>query len=406
MEKKPLSGIKVVDLSTYVAAPSCCRALADWGADVIKVESLEGDMWRNMGKVLFTTVSDQENPCYDVINANKRCISLDLKSKEGQEVMYKLLGEADIFVTNNRESALKKMGMDYECLKVKYPRLIYALVTGFGEEGPDAANPGFDVAAFWSKSGFLGDVVQPGNYLPTPPPAFGDLTTGLALFGSVCGALYQRTVTNKGDKVSVSLYGTAIWCSSFGVITTQKDAGYKNVFPKTRYNANPLMISYKCSDNEWLLLAILDFNKYYKSFYTAIGVPELADDERFNTRDGMFKNREEFIKILENQFALKTTAEWSKILGSIDVVCDIVGHFKDICKDEQAWANNYLCDFKFDSGNSAALPRPAMYTSAMGLPEYKRSPLLGEHTAEILTNLGYTQEQIKAMAEASIIKEK
>ena len=181
---RPLEGIKVVELATFVAAPSCARLLADLGANVIKVEHPNGDTWRLTGKSYIPKrFCDEENPVFDIYNSGKRHIALNLKSTEGMQAFHKLLAEADVFITNTRLPALSRLGIAYEDLKDRYPALIYAAVLGYGEKGPDSAKPAFDTTAFWSRSGFLRDLAVDGeSYMPVSPPfGVGDTVTGMFL---------------------------------------------------------------------------------------------------------------------------------------------------------------------------------------------------------------------------------
>ena len=198
----PLSGIKVLDLSTYVAAPVCCRLLADMGAKVIKVERPDGDTWRTTGKAYVPDrFSDGENPVFDIYNSGKQHIALDLKTPQGKEVFWRLLEQADVFVTNTRPAALRRLGISYEDLKKQFPKLIYGIVLGYGEEGPEKDKPAFDTTGFWSKSGFLRDMATMGeHYAPVNPPfGVGDTITGYLLMGEICAALYRRSQTGLGD---------------------------------------------------------------------------------------------------------------------------------------------------------------------------------------------------------------
>ena len=208
---KPLEGITVVELSTYIAAPSCGRILATQGARVIKVESPSGDVERKFGPTLFCPANDEENPIYDTLNGGKDHLMLDLKKPEDMERFHKLLAKADVFVTNNRLQALKKMRLDYDSLKERYPKLVYAILLGYGEKGPKVNLPGFDAIAMFATGGLIQDMMvdAPGSYPVYLPMGFGDLVCGTALAGAIGTALYGRTQSGKGDYVSISLYGAA-----------------------------------------------------------------------------------------------------------------------------------------------------------------------------------------------------
>ena len=175
-EQLPLTGVKIIDLSTYAAVPAAARILADWGADVIKVESLKGDSWRQYGEIAQVPCTEEENPCWDVNNSNKRSISLNLRTEKGMEILHRLLADADVFMTNYRMAALHAMSLTWDVLHQTYPRLIWGHLSGYGNKGPEAERPGFDIAAFWARSGLMQDYGQPGNAPLTPFHAFGDMT--------------------------------------------------------------------------------------------------------------------------------------------------------------------------------------------------------------------------------------
>jgi crotonobetainyl-CoA:carnitine CoA-transferase CaiB-like acyl-CoA transferase len=398
---KPLSGYRVVELSTFMAAPSCGRLMADWGAEVIKVEAHAGDPWRFFGQSMCLPTKEDESPAWEMYNANKRGIVVDLKNAEGQQILHKLLETADVLITNNRPEALEKLNLNYDNLKEKYPRLVYALVTGFGEEGPDVDQPGFDVVAFWARSGFLADLVKPDEYPVYSPAGFGDLTVGLSLFGGICAALLGRQTTGKGDKVSVSLYGTAIWCVSLLVAAVQKR--YGNKFPKARLEGNPVAIPYRCKDNEWIMLSILQHDRYWPAFCKALGREDLIDDERFKNQGLALQNRQLLIPILEETFKTRSSEEWVQRLREADIVHDRLRHFTDILTDEQAWANNYLTNYPFANGEKAILACTPIQSEAAGPLPYEKGPLLGEHTKEVLADLGYSAGEIEEFKNKKVI---
>lgn len=397
----PLSGIRVVDLTSYVAASSCSRLLADWGAEVIKVEPPSGDVWRYWGTTMSVPADEEENPLWDLVNSNKRGIALNLRLPEGQKVFHELLKKADVFITNTRIDALKKMNLDYESLKEKYPGLIYALVTGFGEKGPDCDRPGFDVVAYWARTGFLVDLVKPDEYPVYAPAGFGDLSVGNTLFGGICAALFNRQRTGRGDKISISLFGTAIWFSALLITTTQER--YGNKYPKARIEGNPVVIPYRCKDGEWIMLSVLDFEKHWSVLCKTLGREELLADKRYKTRADVLNHRKEIIAILEETFASKNSSEWIKLLREADIVHERIRHFREVSKDEQAWANNFVYENKFSNGEKAILPNTPLQSAEHESLPGGRGPLLGEHTKEVLEELGYSPGQIEEMKKSRVV---
>ena len=244
MANRPLEGLKVVELGTHFAVPSVTRILADWGAEVVKVESLTGDAWRIVGRNQKCPVVDDENPFFTVPNANKQFLALNLKDEDGKAALKKLIGTADIFLSNMRLPALKKLGFSYEDLKEAFPSLIYVHFSGFGYEGPDAALPGFDSVAFWARSGSMLDWGVEGNFPFLAPTGAGDAMVGSILCAGVLAAVIGREKTGKGTFVSSSLMGSSIWYNNAAVVSTQ----YGNKFPKDKdHPANPFGWQYPMS---------------------------------------------------------------------------------------------------------------------------------------------------------------
>ena len=332
---KPLEGIKVVELASFVAAPAAGRMLAEMGADVIRVESTAGDPWRFYGVNCGLPVADEENPLFDLYNLGKRDIQLDTKTPEGKEILLRLLGEADVFITNNRLKSLVRAGLDYDSLKDRFPKLIYGLVTGYGQTGPDVDAPGYDGVAFFSRSGMLADMAEPGGYPASAPGCVGDGATGAALFGGICAALLNRERTGMGDFVETSLFGNAVWLC--GTMSAFEQYGYH--YPKKRSEMGALYTFYKCKDGEWLHLAVTQHDRYWKPLAEALNVPELAEDERFKNAALISRNRAQLIPLLEQAFSQFDYDEIAARLRERDIVFDRMRHYRELAADPQAVAN-------------------------------------------------------------------
>jgi crotonobetainyl-CoA:carnitine CoA-transferase CaiB-like acyl-CoA transferase len=402
---KPLQGYKVIELSTYVAAPISGRILADWGAEVIKIESEGGDVFRIFGAGLDVPANNEENPLFDMANSGKKSMIINLKTEEGISIIHEMLADADVFLTNNRLRPLQKMGLDYETLKVKYPRLVYAIITGYGDKGPDVNNPGFDTVAFWASGGFLADlsVDAPGSYPVYTPAALGDISCGTVLFGGITAALLNRERTGLGDRVTVSLFGAAVWFMGFMNTIAQKKYGYR--YPRKRFEGSPVAIPYKTKDGEWIMTSILEHERYFPVLCKVLDIEDKSVDPRFVSKKALLDmdNRKALVEILEERFATKTAEEWMKLLRENDIVHDRLKHLWEIAESEQAIANNYMSEFEFANGEKAMLPRPALQSSNLGIPEYNRGPWLGENTEEVLQSLGYDSEKIQEMIKKNIV---
>ena len=401
---KPLSGIKVLELATFVAAPSCTRLLADLGAEVIKVEHPNGDAWRLTGiSYLPRRFSEQDNPVFDIYNAGKKHIALNLKTAEGMAVFHKLLSESDVFVTNTRPQSLKKLGLSYEDLKEKYPRLIYGIVLGYGEKGPDAKKPAFDTTAFWARTGFIRDLAIAGeHYKPIyPPSSVGDTFTGSLLMGEICAALYRRLVTGKGDFVRSSLYHNGIFAMGTMTVTSQRP--YGQVFPKDRPTHATIGGWFKCADDDYMYIAVGNVEHTLPAMCKAIDRLDLLEDPVFTTGLGRWENRYKYYQIFEDAFLKKTLPEWLKIGEELDIPMIRMNHFADVSEDEQAWANGYLEHVEFANGNVEVMPRSPIEMDSVGELKTVPADKVGANTEEILRDLGYSAEQIKKMSEEGSI---
>lgn len=398
----PLVGLRVVELGTHVAVPNVTRAMADCGADVIKVEGLKGEEWRILGKNYGIPYTAEENALFTAQNANKKFIALDLKKEDGKEALLKLLENADVFISNVRLKSLVKMGLDYDSLKERFPRLIYCHFTGFGYEGPDAARPGFDMAAFWARSGAMVDWNNKGDFPMKPISGFGDAATANLMLSGVLMALLAREKTGKGTLVSSSLYGSALWYNVSGVVQAQSCYGVP--YPKSRYApANPFSHIYGCKDGNWIIITIIDFDKKKEAFFRAMGLDEYADDPRFASMKAAQDNIREVVDILNAKFLERTRDEWAEAFEANDIVYEKLVHYSEIENDPQAWENHYLEKVTFPSGTTVALSRfPLLFS------EYELRPItptrgVGCDTEAILTQAGYSQQQIDSMRQEGAI---
>ena len=400
--RKPLEGIRVIELANYVAAPIVCRICADLGAEVIKLEGRGGDAWRatSLG---HTKTDHGENPLFDIFNVGKKSISLNLKNEEGKEIFHKLLENADVLVTNTRNQSLVKLGLDYESLKDKYPRLIYATLTGYGYEGPDCNAPGFDNIAFWSRSGFAGDMTfdAPGSYPVNSRYAMGDTIAGTTLFGGVMTALYQREKTGKGDFVTMSLYNAGIWAFGGSIVMAEKP--YCHEFPEKRNFGIPTNLPYRCADGEWIRCTFFEFERYAERFFGALGMTDVLHELGLVTMADAIDAAEKLVPLFEKAFAAKTSDEWLKTFRELDVVCGRVNHFRDVLEDEQAWANDYIQKYRCQNGEERILPTCPVRLGSQGAFALGKPVMYGENNDDILTSLDYTPEQIKALKENGTI---
>jgi Predicted acyl-CoA transferases/carnitine dehydratase len=394
-----LEGVKIVELSTYIAASSCGRMLADFGADIVKIEAPAGDGFRNFGRVYKCPSTEECNPLFDTLNAGKRSLVLDLKKPDGLKVFHKMLAEADVFITNTRNQGLVSLGLDYQTLMAKYPRLVIANLVAYGEKGAEVDRPGYDTMSFWTKGGFTHDIsVDTGsNFTPTIPlMGAGDIACAMGLMGAITAALYAREKTGKGDRVSISLFGTALWMGSMMIESTQ----YGHEYPKKRYANTPVGSPYLCSDGKWFSCNVVNFPKDYPNFLRLMEHEELLDDPRYNNRPNMNKPEiaEHLIRLFEKSFIKQPSTYWKEQFEANDLCYELAQSFHDTLSDDTAWENDYLYKLKHPNGTESIVVRPSLRSENLGLPEYGRGPMLGEHSGDVLRSLGYSDAAIQKLA--------
>ncbi len=398
---KPLEGIKVVDLTTFLAAPTAARVLGEWGADVIKVESPSGDPGRTQGAVFGMPYEDDENLGFDMSNMNKRFVTLNLKQEKGMEVMHKLLAEADVFVTNVRTKSLVKLGLDYEALKGKYPKLIFAHCLGYGENGPEKDTAGFDVTCYMARGGVFGTTVNKGDAPMIPTNGFGDFQVAMCLAGGVSAALLARERTGHGDKISVSLHHAAVFMLSTGVVSAQ----YGNQYPKSRTGVIcPTNNVFRTADEKWIALCAPQYDRDYNKIMTLIGRADLVDNPDYSNCDHMnaIGKNGEVVTIMDEAIAKFTRAEILKIFKENDLPCEACYEPMDMYEDEQVWANQIMTKLDCPSGQRNIGTNPVKFQSFE--PSFKVSAAQGSHTGEVMIELGYSPEQIEAyLGEGAVV---
>ncbi len=390
---KPLEGVKVVDLTTYLAAPTTVRVLGEWGADCIKIESAKGDPARTQGAVFNMPYEDEENLAFDVANMNKRFITLDLRTEKGIEIAYKLLEEADVFVTNTRTKSLKKLGLDYDTLKEKFPRLIFAQVLGYGENGPEKDTAGFDVTCYMARGGVFGTTVNRGDAPMIPTNGFGDFQVSLGLASGICAALYAREKSGAGDKITVGLHHAAVYALSTGVISAQ----YGNQYPKSRKEVpNPFNNVYRTSDQKWVVICCPEYDRDYEKIMTLLGRPDMVGNERYMKCAQVNANHlnQEVIDILDDAIGTFTRKELLSMFKANDLACEAAYEPLDMYEDEQVWANNIIAKIPYPSGERYMPTNPVNFNS-LGVPEYHIGGSQGAHTVELLNHLGYAPKEIE-----------
>ncbi len=399
----PLSGIKVVELATVVAAPSASELLCAYGAEVIKIETpIVGDVLRRGGKQINVPIEDNKNPVFTLHNNGKRFAAINIQKPEGKKALFKLLDDADVFITNMRIEPIKRLGLDYKSLKERYPRLIYADFTGFGKKGPDARRRGYDTIAFWLRSGAVSDW-QEGDSVPFYPAyGFGDITAGMNLFSGILMGLLARERTGMGTEITTSLLASSIWCNGNSLIRSQFDPDRR---PDSVNPSNMLNNYYRCSDGRWIFMCSMDYLKDYKKISRLLGLEDICHDPRFETHEKAKASGAvaEAAARYREVFLSNTSTYWKKLLIKNDVACEIVGHMEDICHDEQAIKNNYITEVEFADNTKVMMPLPPMQFSNYETRSYERTGLVGSDTEGVLKDAGFSPEDIQKLKDIKII---
>lgn len=401
---KPLSGIRVIELADYVSAPVCCRILGDMGAEVIKVERSSGNVWRATGIASCPwRFNEEENPGYDINNTGKKHIVLDLKKKDGLCVLHRLLEEADVFVTNFRLQALKRLGIDYDSIKDQYPKLIYAIGLGYGENGLDADQPAFDHTAFWARTGFLLDMAPiSSDYHPVfPPSSMGDNFTGMTLVAEVCSALFNRTKTGLGDYVRSSLFHNGIFAMGAMQIATQGKNG--KTYPRTREKHGVAYGDYMCKDGKYIYIASGYAEKLITKVFAVIGHSELIDDPKYNTAESRARNADELYRIISEAMLTKTSDEWLNFAREADIPMVKMQHFSEVSEDEQALANGYIQEVCYSSGTKFKIASSPIEMNSVGELHTEPTKPIGADTEKVLLEFGYSKDYIEKLRINGII---
>lgn len=392
---KPLEGIKVVDLTTYMATPATGRILGEWGADVIKVEAAKGDPCRVTQAAVFNMpMSDDENLAFDMVNLNKRFISLNLKSDVGAEVMDKLLSQADVFITNTRTKSLKKLGLDWETLHAKYPRLVMGHGLGYGKKGAEKDDPGFDVTCYMARGGVFGTTVNRGDAPMIPTNGYGDLQASMFLAAGICAAIIGRSTTGEGDYVTCALQHAGVYTLMTGMISAQ----YGNPYPKSRLEVIcPFNNVYMTGDGKYIAMCDPEYDRDYNKIMGLIGREDLIDDPKYVNCVKMNEAglNPEVVGVLDDALAKMTASDALKLFKDAGIPIELCQTPLDIYEDQNVWDNDYLVKIKYPD-SQRNIPTVPIQFESQPAPDYMPTGMLGSATVDIMKELGYTDEQIDA----------
>ena len=399
--KHLLKGIRVIEAATMVFVPSAAAIMADFGAEVIKVEAPgRGDIHR-YGHQLPGMPESQIPYVFQVDNRTKKSIVLNLKEKEGREILRKLIASADVFLTNYRTEALKKLKMTYEDFQVINPRLIYGYGSGYGETGPEADRPGYDMVCYWSRSGIEGQIFPLNDWLGPIPYGAGDHPSGMTLLTAIMFALYAREKTGKGTKVSTSLLACGAWANSNMIQGQLCGARFRERVPREQ-SYNFTYIYYMPRDGRPLKLNINDQEKDWAPFCRAVGRPDLVEDPRFVTVEVRVKHMSDLIAIFDEAFARHDLAYWNKILAEHDIPFTSIRNYEEIAEDPQMAANEVFVAVDHPQYGRFRTVDSPFKIEGQSKVNPGAAPELGEHTREVLGTLGYSGEETQDLLDRGI----
>jgi crotonobetainyl-CoA:carnitine CoA-transferase CaiB-like acyl-CoA transferase len=391
-----MQGVRILEVAEHTFVPAASALLADWGAEVVKIEHVErGDAMRGLASTGVMAVPSDVHALLEHSNRGKRSLALDLTSDDGLAILYKLAADADVFLTNKLPSVRKKLRIDVADVRAHNPKIIYVRGTGQGERGPDADKGSYDSLAFWCRSGVAVGVMRPEyGHVPAPPgPGFGDSIGAMTIAGGIMGALFHRERTGEPTTVDVSLLGTGLWSQGQALALSLILGRPWTPPPADGTRANPLSANYRTKDDRYISLTCLQAGKYWGSMCQAIDEPALSSDPRFADHASLLANGAEAAAILREAFAQCTLDEWRAKLADFTGQWAVVQDTLEAAVDPQTVANGYVQQCETATGTPFQLAAaPVQYDEQPARP--RRAPEFNEHGDQILVELGFDWDTI------------
>src|SRR2546427_341850 len=393
------SGLKVVDLASFIAGPSAAVILSDLGADVIKVEPPAGDLWRMVYKVPPQPHARDNYP-WHLNNRNKRGMAIDLKSPDAVKILERLVRWADVMIVNTPHPARKKLKLEYDDVAQWNPRLIYADLTGYGEKGPDASLPGFGLAAFWALSGLLSMTRDAGSPPTWPVAGSGDNATAVAIYAAIVTALYRRERTGKGSYVTTSLLAAGVWSASVFIQAALCGANFYGLHDRA-HPVNAALNVYRSSDGTWFLLVVTPDK--IPAVLKAMGREELLTDPRFSDPKKLAENRPQLTAMLDEIFGSQPMSHWYEVFNGVHVTFGAVRDPQEVINDPQLRPNDIVVPLEGAGDKlTSTISSPIQVHGVTKVPA-KGAPKIGEHNEQILQELGFDTKEIERLRASGII---
>lgn len=398
-----LGDIKVLDIGSYVAGPAAATVMSDFGADVVKVEPLDGDPYRTL---LGGVIAEYPNFFWDQDSRNKRSLAIDFTTDVGRDAIDRLIRRSDVVITNYRPELLARLKLTYADVRAMNEPVIYGQVNSYGLDGPDANRTGFDATGWWARSGLMDFVRRPGAGAAVSSPGMGDHPTSMSLFGGIMAALYRRQITGEGAHVHTSLLANGAWSHCMMIQGALIGFDFSDKRSPDDVSRAPLATTYQTSDERTILLSILNPEKEWPKFAAALGHDEWIDDPRFVDRAARYEHREDLYEGLVAAFGSETAQTWREKLDAAGVTYSVAQTMSEVINDEQMYVNDVLTEVEPGDHFYAYTVNSPFWMSDAEKRTPRLAPGIGEHTTEVLLELGFNDAEVEAMLAEGVARQR